>query len=154
MQRGSHAVYTPQQFPSSRKNCSEGESRSPQEWRRGCLKHGTRMCPREVPFPTAHSIAPMPLQDTYTGTARGAMRRGGRFADRAILSASASIERSIGVDLGEAPVHVFDKPSASTGDDAAVFSGLQYIGSYNWIDAHEPTIVVPGASYARTIYFY
>lgn len=35
----------------------------------------------------------------------------------------------------------------------AEFRNLQYIASYNWIDADEPTIIVPGAFFVLDVVF-
>ena len=39
---------------------------------------------------------------------------------------------------------ILDKPQAAEGEDKVEISKVEYLGSYNWTNEQEPTIIVPG----------
>ena len=43
------------------------------------------------------------------------------------------------------PVEVIARPQDRSHDDAVAITNVQYLASYNWTDAEQPTIIVPGA---------
>ena len=49
-------------------------------------------------------------------------------------------------DLIKQPLETVSHPALQGTEEHIVPKGLKYIGSYNWIDAPTPTIVVPGQS--------
>jgi len=42
------------------------------------------------------------------------------------------------------PVEVVEKPTSTT-DDGIAINDLEYVGSYSWVEARKPTVVVPGS---------
>ena len=53
-------------------------------------------------------------------------------------------DRDILDGLLPSPIQTVTKPSASADDDEVKVNDLKYIGSYNWVEAQKPTIIVPG----------
>ncbi|KDQ49911.1 hypothetical protein JAAARDRAFT_74462 [Jaapia argillacea MUCL 33604] len=53
--------------------------------------------------------------------------------------------RSLNEGLAETPVCLMEVPSIETDAPAVKVTQLEYIGSYNWVDSSQPTIIVPGS---------
>ncbi|KIM82257.1 hypothetical protein PILCRDRAFT_71145 [Piloderma croceum F 1598] len=54
-------------------------------------------------------------------------------------------DRKITDNLHPLPRRVIPKPNIEPSDVDAQIGGLQYVGSYNWVDSPSPTIIVPGS---------
>lgn len=59
---------------------------------------------------------------------------------------SLSSDRDILDGLNETPLSILEKPSQNSTEEDIKIRNLQYIGSYNWVNAADgqPTIIVPG----------
>ncbi|EPQ54880.1 hypothetical protein GLOTRDRAFT_77669 [Gloeophyllum trabeum ATCC 11539] len=75
-------------------------------------------------------------------------QRGGRYPLRASntpTSAPTTPRRDYHEGLEATAVKVFSKPSAESFKEKIKIENLQYLASYNWVEAAKPTIIVPGS---------
>jgi hypothetical protein len=49
------------------------------------------------------------------------------------------------------PLSTISKPADESNGKDIVIKDLTYLGSYNWVDAKQPTILVPGAPLIRNL---
>lgn len=61
------------------------------------------------------------------------------------------IQRWIFQDLIKQPLETVSHPALQGTEGHIVPKDLEYIGSYNWIDAPRPTIIVPGQSVVSAV---
>lgn len=81
----------------------------------------------------------------WRGGSRGAYSDLGGFTGGSYSGASVQPDREIRDGLTARHIKTFSKPEPVDEANIAI-KDLTYIGSYNWINAKKPTIIIPGAS--------
>ncbi len=82
------------------------------------------------------------MSSTYS---RFPARGRGRGGARATVGDPTPNPRELTRGLATSPIQTLDKPRIVTEEEIKV-DEVAYLGSYNWIEAEKPTILVPGMS--------
>lgn len=75
---------------------------------------------------------------------RDSYRPRGSFSNRSFAPKALASDRDLTEGLSTTALQTITKVEGQSSDKEVKISDFQYIGSYNWVDASSPTIIVPG----------